>query len=239
MVHHRSIDPSSSPPTAANTGCVCVFAKRPKPGAVKTRLAVDVGYESAADLARAFLADTIESLARVAWARPILAVAELSGPAFDCPPQVTVWHQGDGDLGQRIERVLRRAIRLEPFAMAVGADTPGLPSRIFEHARSALDRADAVLGPTADGGFYLLGVNRLPVGVLAGLPWGTSETFESTVARLEDRGLTVEILEPWFDVDRLPDLRRLAAMIAAGEISACATARALALLAEDQRETTP
>jgi hypothetical protein len=134
-------------------------------------------------------------------------------------------------LGDRLERVLRRALHDTPAALVIGTDTPGLPPILFSQARSALQGADAVLGPCEDGGFYLLGVRRCPTGLLRDLPWGAPETFLLTLSRFRERGLRTAVIAPWFDVDRPADLARLRALIAGGELHAPATARALAPVA--------
>jgi uncharacterized protein len=215
---------------------VCVFAKAPRPGAVKTRLAAAIGPDQAAELAAAFLADTWASVARLPWARPIAALDAASAPGLPAAnPRGEIWLQGRGDLGARIERVLRRALRELPFAIALGADTPGLPRGLLERARTELRRSDAVLGPARDGGFYLLGLRRCPPGLLRGLPWSRADTFEHTRDRLRERGLTVSLLPRWFDVDRPADLTRMRALLDAGEIRAANTARVLRRLRDGRR----
>ncbi len=206
---------------------VCVFAKPSRPGRVKTRLAPQVGAEGAARLARAFFADTWAAVAGLSWARPVLATTRIDRE--DPPPDgAEVWLQGRGDLGQRLARVLRRAIREGDRAIALGADSPGLPPELLDQARQALRRCDAVLGPCEDGGFYLIGLARCPPGLLGRLKWSASDTFDRTRSRLEARGLATAILPEWFDVDRPPDLARLSRLIARGAVSAPETARVLA-----------
>jgi rSAM/selenodomain-associated transferase 1 len=207
---------------------VCVFAKPPRPGRVKTRLAAGVGDVLAAELARAFLRDTWALVSSLTWARTVLATTEPFGDDLDFPGKPTVWFQGDGDLGQRIERVLRRALAEADVAIAIGADTPGLPERVIVEALEQLENADAVLGPSEDGGFYLLGLRRCPSGLLDGLPWSDPTTFAATRARLEERGLAVRTVEPWCDVDRPEDMERLGRSIELGAIHAPETARLLA-----------
>ncbi len=201
---------------------ICIFAKPPVAGQVKTRLAAALGSERAAELARAFLDDTISAVQALPWAQPALATTEIVESGLP------LLLQGEGDLGERIERVLRAALQVAPPAIAIGADAPALPRRFLEAARAALDRADAVVGPAEDGGFYLLGLRLCPEGLLAGLPWSASDTFTRTVERLRARGLRVEVLERWFDVDRAEDLERLRALLRSGEIDAPRTARLLA-----------
>ncbi|MHB8876505.1 MAG: TIGR04282 family arsenosugar biosynthesis glycosyltransferase [Myxococcaceae bacterium] len=207
-------------------GTLCVFAKPPRPGASKTRLAPEVGIHGAAALAEAFLRDTWQLARDVPWARAVLAT---TGPTAAVEAE-ELWLQGRGDLGERMERVLRRALRQGGFAVAMGADSPGLPLRLLEEARGKLERFDAVLGPSADGGFYLLGLNLCPRGLLHGLPWSRSDTCARTLSRLRGRGLRTALLEPWFDVDRPGDLRRLSALVGGGWLHAPRTEGALRAL---------
>lgn len=199
---------------------VCVFAKPPVAGAVKTRLARTEGERRAADLARAFLVDTLTGLRAVPWARPILAT---TGPLGALAGPTPEWPQGDGDLGDRLERVLARALTEADQSFAIGADSPGLPRAHLERARELLVDADAVLGPADDGGFYLLGLRRCPPGLLHGLPWSTASTAFAVAARLRDAGLRVAHAPPWFDVDDAAALQRLAVGLRRGEVEARAT----------------
>jgi uncharacterized protein len=210
---------------------VCVFAKPPRPGRVKTRLAPAVGEAGAAALARAFLQDTWSASSSLPWARAVLATTGPRARKRVGARSAPVWPQGRGDLGDRLERVLRRALRDAPAALAIGTDTPGLPPILFSQARLALRGADAVLGPAEDGGFYLLGVRRCPPGLLRGLRWSAPDTFLQTLSRLRERGLRTAVIAPWFDVDRPADLACLHALIARGELHAPHTARALEALA--------
>lgn len=206
---------------------LCVFAKAPRPGAVKTRLAEVIGMDAAAHLARAFLTDTLAPLYTLSGARRIVA---LSGDPSQVPRRgadVEVWAQGDGDLGARMERVLERALSTSSRALALGADSPGLPLAFISEALSSLQAYDAVLGPADDGGFYLLGLRACPAGLLTGLPWSAPDTRERTVERLRSHRLDVSLLRSWFDVDTVADLTRLSRMLATGEVVAPATAQAL------------
>ncbi len=105
---------------------ICVFAKPPRAGEAKTRLAPAVGLEGAAALARAFLGDVWAGVRRLPWARPVLASAG-PWPEGLLPAPVEVWPQGEGDLGARMERELRRGLEAAPWVMALGGDSAGLP----------------------------------------------------------------------------------------------------------------
>ena len=205
---------------------VCLFAKPPRAGEAKTRLIPALGAEGAAALARAFLEDTWALLAALPWARAVLS-SPLPWPEPLLPsPAPELWLQGEGELGARLERILTRALAQTPLAMALGADSPGLPPAHLVQARAALAEADAVLGPSADGGFYLLGLRRaLPPGALSGLPWSAPDTLLHTEARLRTLGLRVARSAPYLDVDTPEDLQRLRAH---AELHAPATRAALA-----------
>jgi uncharacterized protein len=200
---------------------ICIFAKPPVAGEVKTRLAAVLGVEAAARLARAFLEDTIESVQALSWAQAALA----STAAIEA--DVPVLLQGEGDLGVRIERVLTAALKRAPVAMAIGADTPALPSRLLESARAALQDADVAIGPADDGGFYLLALRHCPEGLLRDLPWSSVDTLHATLKRFRALGVRTRLLEPWFDVDHTEDLERLRALVEQGVLNAPRTALVL------------
>jgi rSAM/selenodomain-associated transferase 1 len=207
---------------------ICVFAKPPLAGQVKTRLGHAVGPEAAAELALAFLHDTLALVRSLPWAELVLATTgdmTLHLPAGAPPP---TWNQGQGDLGRRIERIMRRALVDRWAAIAIGADTPGLPVDFLEQGHAALASGhDAVVGPAEDGGFYLMGLRRCPEGLLDELPWSRSNTLQRTRERLVERGLSVKTIDSWFDVDRKEDLDRLVELIGEGKVEAPETARVL------------
>ncbi len=208
---------------------LCILVKSPRPGEVKTRLAPAVGLDGAAALARAFLDDTLALARRLSWARVAVVVSGDPAP-LALPAGVEVWSQGPGDLGERMERALLRALAPGRRAILLGTDSPGLPARVVEAARASLPARGAVLGPAGDGGFYLIGLDRCEPGLLSDLPWSRSDTLLHTEARLRRAGRAVARAEPWFDVDEPADLERLSGLVAGGEVQAPATARALASL---------
>lgn len=209
---------------------VLVFAKPPRAGEAKTRLAERVGRQAAARLARAFFQDMWAAVSSRTWAEPVLATTDPDAPEWRGLGVRRAWPQGGGDLGERLERTLGRALGSAPAALVVGTDSPGLPGERLDEARRALETADAVLGPADDGGFYLLGLRRTAPGLLEGLPWSSEETFERTRGRLVERGLSVHVLPPYLDVDRAEDLEPLRRRLLRGEVRAPATTRALAAL---------
>ena len=202
---------------------ICVMAKLPKPGKVKTRLIPAVGVEGAARLAQAFLEDTLQCVSRLDWAFPILACTGFRRRDFHCE----VWPQDEGGLGIRQENVLRRALENFNSAILIGSDCPGLPVSRLESARDALENSDTVLGPSLDGGYYLIGMKRCPPGLLSGITWSQADTCNQVIARLKNSGMRVTVIDPWFDIDTPEDLARLAARVNSGEIIAPSSAATL------------
>ena len=95
-----------------------------------------IGEAKAARLALAFLHDTWAMVGELPWARPVLATTTLDGAPFDLGEDVEIWLQGDGDLGERMERVLARGVDEAGVALLIGADVPGTPSMLASPAYS-------------------------------------------------------------------------------------------------------
>jgi rSAM/selenodomain-associated transferase 1 len=199
-----------------------VFAKRPAPGAVKTRLAAEASPEWAAEVAAAFLHDVLDRLAAVE-ARRVLAFAPPDAlPYFAeaARERFALTPQSDGDLGRRMASFFQ-----EQFAagadrvVLVGTDSPTLPAALIYEAFYQLGRAEVVLGPAADGGYYLIGCSRIVPPIFEGIAWGGPDVLRDTIARLP-AACHLALLLPWYDVDTLADwfaLRgHLAAMRRAG-----------------------
>ena len=202
---------------------LCIFEKAPLSGLVKTRLAPFLTTVEAAGLAAAFFADTFALASSCDWARVVVA-CDGDPSLLEIAPDTEVWPQGPGDLGERMERALSLALESSKAAIIIGTDLPGLPRRFLDAAHFQLTGHDAIIGPSADGGFYLLGLQRCPSGLLRGIPWQSATTREHTVERLYSIGLTVAEAEPWFDVDGPTDLVRLAGLLREERIWAPRTA---------------
>lgn len=214
---------------------ICVFAKPPRPGRVKLRLAADIGAVAAAEIADALLTDVIVASRQLRNARVILSVTEpfvIDG--FENIPQ---WVQPAGSLDVRIEEALRKALVDSSIAVALGADTPGLSAEMISDALQKLGNADSVLGPTEDGGFYLLALKQCPQGVLRNVRWSTAHALRDATAQIKQAGMTTVITNPWYDIDTMSDLLRTRQEIQSGTIFAPCLASAL--LRIDERVRTP
>jgi rSAM/selenodomain-associated transferase 1 len=205
---------------SARRQVLVLFAKWPRPGTVKTRLAgpEPAAAAFAAAVARAFLLDTMErfrvlDLRRVVAFAPADALAEfaqLTQGRFLLTPQ------SDGDLGQRLRTFLERQIADGADAVVfIGADSPTLPLAYVEQAFAQLQGADVVLGPATDGGYYLLGCGRRVPPIFDGICWGSSGVLAETVARLSDPSWRLALLPPWYDVDTPDDWKMLRGHLAA------------------------
>ena len=225
---------------------VVVMARSPSSGrAPKTRLAGVVPDEEARRrLYAAFLTDVVSACRAVEGAALRVAYTPDGGPHGFAPAGVAAGElmaqHGDG-LGDR-ERGIFEDLFREGFSpvVVVGSDLPGLPPRRIGEAlaRLAAERDTVVLGPSADGGYYLIGLARPRAGdpmpdLFAGIRWSSAWTRADTVAAAERCGLRVELLDAWRDVDDAADLAALRAELAGGGASAPATAAVLDELAAE------
>jgi 2-phospho-L-lactate guanylyltransferase (CobY/MobA/RfbA family) len=154
------------------------------------------------------LLDTWSTVNLCPGVRPFLASTQRGGFPISIAPE-DIWLQGEGDLGERIERVVNRGFLQAPTVMAVGADSPALTPAHIIAALDALQTTDSVVGPSSDGGFYLFALRRMRAGLFSSLPWSSSKTLEALKERIEKCSLSLAELEPLFDVDTLNDLLTL------------------------------
>lgn len=185
------------------------MAKASATGNVKTRLSSVLDDDARARLNRAMLADSVARFSNVAWDLQ-MAVAGEPGPD-DLPGDIP-WHRQQGaDLGERMLHAVAQAVAGGYGAVVlVGSDHPTLPPEFldlaFEHLASP---RSIVIGPSEDGGYYLIGMNALYPSLFNGMRWSHDGVFDETVARALETPAEVSILPPWYDVDQPEDLNRL------------------------------
>jgi rSAM/selenodomain-associated transferase 1 len=188
-----------------------LFAKWPQPGEVKTRLASATSPAWAAEVAAAFLADIVDRFATV-HARRVLAYAPPAAEGYFAEltqGRFALTVQREGDLGRRMADFFTEQLQAgADRVVLLGTDSPTVPLAFIEQAFQELERADIVLGPAMDGGYYLIGCARrrdvLPP-VFEGVAWSGSRVLADTMARLTDPSWRVALLPPWYDVDTLDD----------------------------------
>ena len=191
-----------------------IYARPPIAGQVKTRLLPDFTALEAASLYEAMLADTVER-AMLADHDATVFVAfsgevEPAGDLADLLKRARVEYQVGDDLGERMAGTLQDKLRAG-FRQTVimGSDSPNLPLDYIEQAFEALMAVDIVLGPTADGGYYLIGARRLHPRLFQRMPWGTDQVLTITRQRIKDGRVTHHELPAWHDVDTPADVARL------------------------------
>ncbi len=183
---------------------VYVFARAPRLGAVKRRLARGIGDRAALRFYLATLRRLVRALARDRRFRTVLAVTPDHGFLAGLPGVARV-AQGRGDLGQRMARVLRRSRRGR--AAIVGSDIPAAMPADLGTCFRALGRADACFGPAADGGYWLVAVGpRRPARPFAGVRWSSEHALADTLANFAGR--TVALLRTLNDVDIAKDMEQ-------------------------------
>lgn len=206
---------------------VILFARAPVPGKVKTRMIAQLGAERACALHLACVGDVADLLERaLPAAQKWLFWSEAPGAEFSIhqlqlPPSFGVALQSGLDLGERMGRALERALAPEGTGQAgrvllVGSDSPTLPPDYLMRALELLNDSDMVLGPSEDGGFYLIGARRFHRAVFDGVVWGGAEVFARTAANIERRSLKLATLPGWYDLDEWRDVEHMLAEARAG-----------------------
>lgn len=194
--------------------CILFFIKFPEKGSVKTRLAKDLDYGFVQTLYRNFVLDLLETLAKVKW--PIIvyfhppesgaAVSVWLGKNYSYAPQKGV------DLGERMKNAFADAFA-DGFSKAIliGSDLPDLQNNVLDMAFNALNVNDIVIGPSVDGGYYLIGFrnNSFLPEVFKGISWGTDTVLKDTLKILKEKNYMVSILPELRDVDTIEDLKAL------------------------------
>ena len=185
--------------------CAVLFAKKPTPGAVKTRLQSQLSAAEAARLYEALLLDCATALHATAATAKVVAFAPahaedalhtLLAPigVFEYVPQI------EADLGQRLEGLMQWAFAQgAERVVIVGSDSPSLPAAYIDEGLAILREKEVVLGPSTDGGYYLVGRRKGASRIFQDVAWSTGMVLEQTLARLGTQ--TLGLLPPWYDVD--------------------------------------
>ncbi len=192
---------------------IVIFAKAPVPGKVKTRLIPALGEEGAARLARRMLRDTLGEVVKVDEAEVELCAdpepshADWEGLLPPAPVRLT--RQGKGDLGERLARAAERVTNEGRRVIFIGTDCPGLDEPRLRQACRELESHDAVIHPTFDGGYALLGLTRFDASIFSGIEWSTASVARETTARIAALGWSLHLGDTLQDVDEPADLSAL------------------------------
>jgi rSAM/selenodomain-associated transferase 1 len=189
-----------------------IFAKYWQPGAVKTRLARAIGAQLAADLYLDFVRMLMQRFAATADHR-VLAITpaerldafrQLAGTDWRVVPQ------SEGDLGDRLRDYFAAArSRGAERTVLIGSDSPSIPGEFVAEAFQRLADHDVVLGPSHDGGYYLVGACGEYPAMFEDIDWSTTAVWEQTIGHLDRLHVPYYVLPSWYDVDVQEDLALL------------------------------
>lgn len=214
--------------TSARTA-IGVMARPPLPGQCKARLLAAHSPEWVAGLYAAMLRDTLDGLQSVTADDYVVFAAPAEAPmgddtegrvllelAFDVlrrhvpSPWELVAQEGD-DHGARMEHALSAMFaRGATYALLASSDAPSFPTDPLAEALAGEARTrDVLLGPSEDGGYYVIGMSRVEPRLLRDMPWGTPAMTDTTRLRCRDAGLTLHELPTWYDVDQPSDVMKL------------------------------
>lgn len=225
MLGSRAMHGADHPPLPGTEPALGLMAKWPEPGRVKTRLVPPLTPLAAAQLYAAFVTDLTRALDPIRAEKTILVAGAPADLDLDRPraphalaaalpadwprwPEWPVRTQRGADLGARLAAAFADLDVGRRPVVLVGADHPDLPAGEVATALAALGDGDAdlVLGPTVDGGYYLIGLARPVPEILSAMPWSSPDLLRVTLDRAVTLGLRVTATRPWYDVDRPADL---------------------------------
>lgn len=188
----------------ANT--LIIFIRLPELGKVKTRLARTVGDEKALEIYR-FLLEKTRKAALEADVKRLLFYVDNIGQNDEWPDDFFEKNvQCSGDLGERMRQAFDIAFEKgAEKAIIIGSDCPEIAEASISRALAMLDTVDCVLGPTYDGGYYLLGVKKPAPFLFKDISWSTEVVLEQTLAAVQQAGLTAALLQPLRDIDTEAD----------------------------------
>lgn len=195
-----------------------VVAKQPTPGQTKTRLCPPLTQAQAADLYDCFLRDTLAVMRQVPDVQRVIGFLpeDAQGYFRQLAPDMELVCQRGASLGERLDHLLNEALAGgSPQAVVMDSDSPTLPHHYIIQAFERLNEVDVVIGPTRDGGYYLIGMKQPHPHLLRQVQMSTPHVLADTLALAETTGLTVSLLPTWYDVDTIIELHQLDREIAA------------------------
>lgn len=181
-----------------------VFLKYPTPGAVKTRMGAQVGYEQAANIYREWIGLVLSEMQPIRGRRQIVACYDGAPLESFSPWRLLAddwWPQAPGELGNRLQAAFNRAHTFTERVAAIGTDCLDLDAMMVLRAFARLKDHDVVFGPAFDGGYYLVGASKPLPGFFDDLPWSTVQLFHAHLDRCHQNGWTADILPALPDID--------------------------------------
>jgi uncharacterized protein len=209
--NHKSALSNNKIKKISGKRCILVFVRAPEIGKVKTRLANVIGDEAALRLYMDFVADELDMLRNLFFDVIICFYPYTERHSVESwlNHEFYFMAQHGDNLGQRMDHVFKEAFSQGyKQALLIGSDLPNLPSSIILDAFDHLTRYDAVIGPSEDGGYYLIGFcdNSYCRETFMQIDWGTARVFEQTLLCFQKRYLNYHMLDKWRDIDDYKDL---------------------------------
>lgn len=199
-----------------------IFAKVPKPEQVKTRLQPDLSPDASSQLYLAFILDTLNAASLKGVERILGCDATRRDPFFKGLSErfgLALVDQVGENLGIRMRNAIEEAYRMDfGQVVIIGTDIPTLPigyiQEAFKQLKKRPQEPSIVLGPSTDGGYYLIGCSGSVPPIFDGIAWGTEQVLTQTLQRITDKNLDATLLPFWYDVDTIEDIRFLSAHLA-------------------------
>ncbi len=218
-----------------------VFAKAPIPGEVKTRLCPPLDPDEAASLHGTLVLDAVERAKGLAGASLYVAGApDLAHPFFKVLEGrygAKLLPQRGPDLGARMKWAMQDAFEQgAEDVLLTGTDLPTLPRARLMESLTLIKKHDVVLGPTTDGGYYLIGLRKMVPALFEGIAWSTASVFVDTKKKIEDAGLSLGLLPECRDLDTLEDLKAFIGLCGKERAMTKRTESALRLIATRLKE---
>ena len=185
-----------------------IFIKNPVEGKVKTRLGSSIGSTNALLVYKKLLAHTREVASQVEANRQVWYSSMIDHRDSWNKERFDKKLQSGSDLGERMSAAFQKAFE-DGYenVVIIGSDCADIASRHIKDAFHALNTKDAVIGPSKDGGYYLLGISKYTPDIFTGISWSTQEVLEQTVSCFENLGLSYSVLDVLNDIDTIEDLR--------------------------------
>ena len=200
-----------------------IFAKSPTPGKVKTRLTPFITPTEAAELYKAFIADIIFNAHKLKCERITVAFTPSNAEATFhgiCGHSVNYLPQKGDNRGERMQNAFKHSFHQgSTRTVIIGTDSPTLPLSYIQNAFDVLKEVPVTIGPTFDGGYYLIGLSEQSDAIFDGIDWSTSKVFGQTLTRIQTINKQLYVLPPWYDVDTPDNLEFLRSHIQAMKLS--------------------
>ncbi|HZC67729.1 MAG TPA: TIGR04282 family arsenosugar biosynthesis glycosyltransferase [Nitrospirales bacterium] len=218
-----------------------IFAKAPIPGEVKTRLCPPLDHDEAASLHGTLVLDAVERARGLPGASLYVAGApDIAHPFFKVMEGrygTKLLAQRGPDLGSRMKWAMQDAFdQGAQEVLLTGTDLPTLPRALLAQALTLVKNHEVVLGPTADGGYYLIGLRKMISALFDGIAWSTASVFADTKKKVESAGLSLGLLPECRDLDTLEDLKAFIGLCGKERAMTKRTEGALRLIAARLKE---